>query len=309
MDTATHGSAAAAIARLTDALTLRAKSLIVTVYGDAIQPHGGSCWLGSLIRLVAPLGVSERMVRTAVYRLSQDGLLTSEQAGRRSYYALTEDGRRQFESAQRRIYALPERAWDGRWLFVLLTDDAPTVKRDALKRELTFQGFAALAPTVMAHPGAEHGPARRAILANGLSAHALTLTAAGDDDQSLAPIRRIVAGAWNLDAMDRAYGEFLRHFTPVEAAIADGATGEQSFLLRVLLIHDYRRILLRDPGLPPDLLPPGWSGTQANELAARLYRALTPTAERFLAQAVETLDGPLPAAGAAFRGRFGGDAP
>src|SRR5262249_32498037 len=32
----------------------RAKSLVVTVWGDAIAPHGGSVWLAGLIRLLAP---------------------------------------------------------------------------------------------------------------------------------------------------------------------------------------------------------------------------------------------------------------
>ena len=30
----------------------RAKSLVVTVFGDSIRPHGGTIWLGSLIRLL-----------------------------------------------------------------------------------------------------------------------------------------------------------------------------------------------------------------------------------------------------------------
>ncbi len=34
--------------------TLRAGSLITTVFGDAIAPRGGTVWLGSLIRAMAP---------------------------------------------------------------------------------------------------------------------------------------------------------------------------------------------------------------------------------------------------------------
>ena len=41
----------------------RAKSLIVTVWGDALAPHGGGAWLGDLIRLLAPFTVNERLVR------------------------------------------------------------------------------------------------------------------------------------------------------------------------------------------------------------------------------------------------------
>jgi phenylacetic acid degradation operon negative regulatory protein len=307
MSATTHSLGQQAVARLMQGLSLRAKSLIVTVYGDAILPHGGSCWLGSLIGLVGPLGLSERMVRTAVYRLSQDGILTSDQAGRRSYYALTDNGRRQFQSAQRRIYSLPEGGWDGCWLFVLLSDEAPAPAREALKRELTFQGFAALSPSLLAHPGAEAGPARRAIAANGLDEHALTLRAEAHDDSTLVPLRRIVANAWDLQSMADQYRAFLDHFQPLADALkADGAStsAQDAFLLRTLLIHDYRRILLRDPGLPPDLLPEGWPGTQANQLAAQLYHALADKAEAHLAATVETLDGPLPPAAAFFAERF-----
>jgi phenylacetic acid degradation operon negative regulatory protein len=49
----------------------RAKSLLVTVWGDAIAPHGAGIWLGSLIQLVAPLGLNERLVRTSVLRLTR----------------------------------------------------------------------------------------------------------------------------------------------------------------------------------------------------------------------------------------------
>lgn len=82
----------------------RAKSLIITVYGDLIAAHGGTVWLGSFIRLMSPLGLNERTVRTSVYRLSQEKWLVSEQRGRKSHYSLTPSGRRRFEHAYRRIY-------------------------------------------------------------------------------------------------------------------------------------------------------------------------------------------------------------
>jgi DNA-binding transcriptional regulator PaaX len=56
---------------------VRANSLIITVYGDMIAPHGGSVWLGSFINLVKPLGINDRLVRTSVFRLSKDGWLES----------------------------------------------------------------------------------------------------------------------------------------------------------------------------------------------------------------------------------------
>ena len=41
--------------------TLRAGSLITTVFGDAIAPRGGTVWLGSLITAMAEFGISERL--------------------------------------------------------------------------------------------------------------------------------------------------------------------------------------------------------------------------------------------------------
>jgi phenylacetic acid degradation operon negative regulatory protein len=52
--------------------------------------------------------------------------------------------------------------------------------------------------------------------------------------------------------------------------------------VRILLIHDYRRIVLRDPRLPSGLLPPDWPGLPARALCARLYAALAPASERWL---------------------------
>src|SRR5213592_2799443 len=75
----------------------RAKSLIVTVWGDALAPHGGVVWLSRLIRLMASFGMSERLVRTSVFRLVRDGWLKGQTVGRRSRYRLTREGARRFE--------------------------------------------------------------------------------------------------------------------------------------------------------------------------------------------------------------------
>ena len=52
---------------------VRAGSLLVTIFGDAIAPRGGTITLASLIRLARPFGITERLVRTSVGRLAQEG--------------------------------------------------------------------------------------------------------------------------------------------------------------------------------------------------------------------------------------------
>ena len=66
----------------------RAPSLIISVLGDSIAPHGGSFWIGSLIDLMAPLGLNARLVRTAIFRLAKEDWLTATSVGRRSYYRI-----------------------------------------------------------------------------------------------------------------------------------------------------------------------------------------------------------------------------
>ena len=120
----------------------RAKSLVVTVFGDSILPHGGTVWVGSLIRLLGPFGINERGVRTAVQRLTVEGWLSNRSVGRRSDYTPTAESRPRFEEADRRIYAAAAPDWDGTWCLVLLGQAGiSTSEREVARRELRWLGF------------------------------------------------------------------------------------------------------------------------------------------------------------------------
>src|SRR5437868_15181222 len=71
---------------------LRGGSLLITVFGDSIAPRGGAVTLGSLIRLAAPFGLTERLVRTSVGRLAKEDWLVCQRRGRQSEYSLTRHG-------------------------------------------------------------------------------------------------------------------------------------------------------------------------------------------------------------------------
>ena len=95
--------------------TMRAGSLITTVFGDSIAPRGGTVWLGSLIEAMADFGISERLVRTSVFRLVKDGWLQS--TSRRAALLLQPDRRGPraiSRRGQHRIYGEPSIDWDGR---------------------------------------------------------------------------------------------------------------------------------------------------------------------------------------------------
>jgi phenylacetic acid degradation operon negative regulatory protein len=126
------------------------------------------------------------------------------------------------------------------------------------------------------------------------------LPASGDDAD-------LVRRAWNLEGLDDAYRAFVSHYAPLLAQWQQGGAGladETAFLIRSLLIHDYRRLLLRDPELPGVLLPPRWAGHEARSLCRALYGLLLPASERHLDQHLSLADGQVPAASALLGERF-----
>jgi phenylacetic acid degradation operon negative regulatory protein len=81
---------------------------------------------------------------------------------------------------------------------------------------------------------------------------------------------------------------------------------QQCFVVRTLLMHEFRRVLLRDPQLPQQLLPKDWPGDTARQICRELYSVTQRAAEQYLTDVLETPDGPLPAAADYFYERFGG---
>ncbi|WP_193180272.1 PaaX family transcriptional regulator [Nisaea sediminum] len=299
----------ALVQSLLEDLKPRAKSLIVTVFGDAILPHGGEVWLGDLIRLMEVFEIGERLVRTSVFRLTHDGVLAPRQVGRRSIYALTAGGRRQFDAAQRKIYApLGERREpesDSPWTIALLTAAVDAAARESLRQELGWAGFGALGTHVLIGAGNDLKRAKQTVAALGLDRNvALFEATSGSAANSL---RALCHDAWKLDETDRQYRAFIERFTSLEEQLYSQdvpPSPEEAFALRTLMIHAYRRTLLKDPGLPPALMPDNWSGRTARKLAARIYAKLQYSAQAFIETSIEGTDGPLPAATAQFSARF-----
>lgn len=285
----------------------RATSLIVTLWGDAIVPHGGRVRLKSLIALAAPFGLNERAVRTAVFRLAADGWLAATKLGRESAYGLTEFGQRAVLDAahQRRIYSGAAAAWDGRWTVAFLgLGRLARPARERLRRELVWLGFGQLAPGVFAHPTAEAAALGRALARLGVERDVAVIEAGSAGAAASDLLRR----AWDLDGLAAAYRRFLAAFRPVWAAVErdDAPAPAAAFVLRALVVHEFRRVSLRDPELPVELLPPDWAGSAARVLARNLYRRLAEPARRHLMHTLETPEGPAPEPGPAYWRRFGG---
>jgi phenylacetic acid degradation operon negative regulatory protein len=289
----------------------RARSLVVTVWGDALAPHGGAVWLAGLIRLMAPFGMNERLVRTSVFRLVRDGWLTGQSHGRRSRYRLTREGARRFDQAHHRIYTTPNPDWDGTWEVVIAPSDASgSATRLKLRDELAWEGFGTLAPGTYARPLRGDSALPRIVSALRLESRITILRARDEAAVRGASLAARVETAWNLATLASDYRRFLARFGGVidtfRAADARNSDPAQCFIVRTLLIHAFRRVLLRDPQLPSALLPLDWPGDAAFTLCRDFYRLTHKRAEMHVAATLAPDGDPLPPADPEFYRRFGG---
>lgn len=295
------------LARFRAKRPIRSGSLIITVFGDAISQHGNNVWLGSLIRVLEPFGLSQRLVRTSVYRLIQDGWLSSHQIGRRSYYSFSDYGMRHFRKAAERIYSTDHHDWDGIWTLVIPAG-LQEKERERLRKELLWLGYGSIAPGMLARPSRDRCALDETIAELELQDKVLILQASTTDLYSEEVIRRMACDCWKLDQLSLRYGAFLDDFRPVQAAVQQTSSVDRAtcFRIRTLLIHEYRRLLLSDTDLPDALLSADWPGLSAATLVANLYRSVHGGAEKYLLEQLENAEGPLPRADSGYFQRFGG---
>lgn len=233
---------------------LRSGGFIVTVFGDVAFPADEALWIGHLIDLCADLGISETLVRTSVSRLVAAGQLVGTRHGRRSYYALAPGARAEFERAAQVIYTAPQ---ERPWRFLFFPDGhAP----DGLEH----LGMAALSPQL------GFGPARGAVPEG-----AVAFTAHADGAQD--DLTAMLAKVFPLAALAQEYRAFCALARTV-SALPDPSP-KAALQARLVLTHAWRKVALRDPRLPANLLPPGHPEPEARAVFARIYLALCSQAD------------------------------
>ena len=261
------------IARLHGEGRLRVWSLAVTVFGDAVAPRGGTIAMSDLSAVLERLGAEPGAVRTAMSRLARDGYVERERKGRRSFYRLSPRAAAEFERAGARIYAAEPPEWDGTWTIAIAPEGAGEAP-----------GFTRIAPGAWIAPGAAAAP-------DGF----FTISGGRGDAPEWA--RQILSPP----ELTRRYSEIAECWERFDTAAVGGLNAAAA---RVLLIHDWRRVLLRDAPLPRALRPAGWAGAEARMAVAAAYRALAPAAERWLDECAAPGERRLPPANAAFAARF-----
>jgi len=269
----------------------RTGSIIITVFGDAIVPRGGSVWLGTLLNFFENLDIDASVVRTAMSRLTADGWFERRKLGRNSFYRPVKKGRQTFDIATRHIYDPPPSDWTGRFELLLIGNG---VDRDAAREALKNAGFGSPLPGVWVAPSGVPVPEE--------AASAIRLEVSAEDKNG----RRLLSESWPLDRTAAAYAKFIKTFEPLRAwsGRREALNEADAFTARILLIHHYRRVVLRDPLLPAALLPKDWPGRAARAICGEIYRRLLLKSEQWLDDHGTNETGPLPKAGADLARRF-----
>src|SRR3954468_19667763 len=254
------------LARIVDQLKRepsRTGSIVITVFGDAIMPRGGSVWLGTLLEFFKTLDIDSGVVRTAMSRLATDGWVERKKGGRNSFYRLAQKGWETFDTAAKHIYNPQAADWTGRFELLLITNAAD---RDASREALKEARFGSPLPGVWIAPSGLPVPEQ--------AAQAIRLEVSAEDDSG----RRLLGESWPLQRTADAYLKFMKTFQPLRGSIdrRERLSDTDAFTARILLIHHYRRVVLRDPLLPASLLPRDWPGGAARGLCREIYRDLLP---------------------------------
>src|ERR1700733_3440341 len=206
--------------------TSRTGSIVITLFGDAIVPRGGSVWLGTLLAVFETIDIDAGVVRTAMSRLAADGWLERHKVGRNSYYRLVKKGRQTFDAATRHIYDPQPSDWTGRFELLLI---GKAEDRDAAREPLKNAGFGTPLPGVWGAPSGAPIPEE--------AASAIRLEVSAEDDSG----RRLLSESWPLNRTADAYLKFMKTFEPLRSFIErrEKLGDADAFTARVLLIHNY----------------------------------------------------------------------
>jgi phenylacetic acid degradation operon negative regulatory protein len=232
---------------------LQVWSVIITILGEIAQPEGGEISMAALLELCVALDIEPQAVRTAMSRLSKDGLVVGTREGRTANYQFSSQALAEYHVAANVIYAAPKLVED--WTFVFAAD--------VMDMTVVQKIFASNPPLVLGGR-CFVWPADTAPQPSDITKYDLMLFEAQPRSlphwaqSSVLPTlnpetcQKISSGCQDLQD---------RHMDPDQARIA-----------RVLLIHFWRRLVLRYPTVEAPIAY--WPLAQVHRDIAVLYPQL-----------------------------------
>ncbi|MEP1994141.1 MAG: PaaX family transcriptional regulator C-terminal domain-containing protein [Ascidiaceihabitans sp.] len=234
------------VSRLTEDQTPRVWSLLVTVFGELAQDKGAQISGLMLRHMRDHIGIKPEAMRVALHRLRKDGWIENERTGRTSAHHLTDWGRTQSAAASPRIYsrgATATRAW-------LIVSDPSQSQPQGRACGVWVSSNLRIATT----------PPK----------HTASFVAVLDDAAHIPAWMKNKICSLQTRTASKAFFETLKQVRE-ELAGADPLSTIEHAVLRVLLVHAWRRIILKAPELPDCVFPEDWYGPQCRVLMADLF--------------------------------------
>ena len=215
----------------------RVWSFIVTIFGDLAREDSRYISSRTLNRLTAQIGVKPEATRVALHRLRKEDWLESAKFGRESHYRLTDNGRALSREAAPRIYSA---ASNEAWMLALYDPNKNTPEGLRISSGISL------------------------VSSECVGAMNLAVT----DPLPLWMVDRLVQGDVQ-SAVHNLHARLAGFNAEPNSAELDRA------VLRLSLVHEWRRIILRVPDLPDLLFENAFSLGELRDGVQRLLSALS----------------------------------
>src|SRR5690606_38352312 len=116
--------------------------------------------------------------------------------------------------AYNRVYSPTYLAWPGYWTLVFASSgtlDPQT--RSELRKELSWEGFSAISPTVFVHPNPDHEILREILQAYDVQRDVFVSTMEQAREIAGRPLPELVEEYWSLQDISQNYRSFIEHFS------------------------------------------------------------------------------------------------
>jgi phenylacetic acid degradation operon negative regulatory protein len=238
---------------------LRPQSLLLTFFGDHLYDQGSCVYSGSVIDVLARVGVSEHATRSTLTRMVNRGLLHRQRDGQRMCFGLTPRSVDILRDGQQRIWktGVVNHDWDGSWtLLGFSLPESWQRQRHDLRSQLTWAGFGPLQGGLWIAPG--HVPVDRIVADLGLSAHVRVFRAQADQ---LTDIRQMINDAYDLGQLATGYHAFLNRWHDQDPQ----PFPDDPLAAHLSIVTEWLQIIRRDPRLPVHHLPDNWPAVPAQQ--------------------------------------------
>ncbi|HLU29585.1 MAG TPA: PaaX family transcriptional regulator C-terminal domain-containing protein [Glycomyces sp.] len=261
---------------------VRPQALLLTFFGGHVLGRGVRVSTGSVLEVLARVGVAEPAARSTLSRMAERGLLRRHRIGRKTYLGLTPRAREILADGEVRIWrvGVVNDHWDGAWTLLGFTvPESRRRQRHLLRSRLMWAGFGALRGGLWISPSPVDVPR----LLEGIEAteHVTVFQA-----RALSPtdLRELVHGAWDIEGLAKRHRRFIERWSPpVEAEAADPLARQ------LLLTAEWLQLLRRDPRLPIGHLPADWPAERAQRRFRRLHAELDPEARVLASGLLDTV--------------------